>query len=214
MARRLQRDKLISKNNIKEPLYLLFNSNTDYITKTGKIYKLYEKDLYYPKKSYVNKVNNYVYIGITNKQGVNINCRLHILLAIMFIPNPKPDLYNIVGHKDNDKTNYSLENLYWTNTSENTKKAFDDKLAYNAKGIDDSQSQPIKVYRNDGTCVSVYGSISQAARCIEGYSKNNIAQMLDKSKKGRKGYYFRSITKEEFYNYKGNKNLEFKVATN
>jgi len=57
----------------------------------------------------------------------------------------------------------------------------------------------------------MYGSISQAARCIEGYSKNNIAKMIDKNTKGRKGYYFKSISKEEYLKFTGTKNLKFSV---
>ena len=69
----------------------------------------------------------------------------------------------------------------------------------------------LAVYKNDGTFVSVYGSISQASRCIEGYSKNNIAHMLDKNVKGRKGYYFKSISKAEYLRFTGVKNLRFSI---
>ena len=192
-------------------MILIEESNTDYITPSGKVYKDYGEDWFYPKKFNINKHNGYVYIGITCKDGKNRSRRLHRLLAQAFISNPKPNEYDIVGHKDNDKSNFDLSNLYWTNTSENTKKAFDDQLAKNDIGISDSQSKPVSVYKNIYNFVSMYGSISQAARCIEGYSKNNIAKMIDKNTKGRKGYYFKSISKEEYLKFTGTKNLKFSV---
>lgn len=190
---------------------LISESDTDYITLSGKVYKYYGNGCFYLKKSYINSHNGYVYIGITCKDGTNRNRRLHRLLAIAFIDNSNPNDYNVVGHKDNDKSNYSLDNLYWTDTSENTKKAFDDQLARNDIGISDSQSIPVSVYKNNDDFVSMYDSISQAARCINGYSKTNIARMIDRNIKGRKGYYFKSISKEEYFKFTGNKNLKFSV---
>lgn len=204
-------EKLIKREDIREEMVLISESNTDYITPSGKVYKDYGNGLFYPKVPTINEHNGYVYIGITCKDGQNRSRRLHRLLAIAFIPNPNPEEYDVVGHRDNDKSNYDLENLYWTNTSENTKKAYDDQLARNDIGISDSQSIPLAVYKNDGTFVSVYGSISQASRCIEGYSKNNIAHMLDKNVKGRKGYYFKSISKAEYLRFTGVKNLRFSI---
>lgn len=204
-------NKLIKKEDVQEEMILISESYTDYITPSGKVYKDYGNGLFYPKSSHINNHNGYVYIGITCKDGINRSRRLHRLLAIAFIHNPNPDEYDVVGHKDNDKSNYSLENLYWTSTSENTQKAFDDQLIKNDIGISDNQSIQVAVYKNNGTLVSVYGSISQTARCIDGYSKNNIAKMIDKSKKGRKGYYFRSITKNEYLRFTGIKNLKFSV---
>jgi len=46
------------------------------------------------------------------------NMYIHRLVAMMFIPNPenKP----CVGHKDHDRANNSVENLYWCTHAENT----------------------------------------------------------------------------------------------
>ena len=198
MARRLQKHKLIHKSNILEEMFLIEESNTDYITKNGLVYKDYGNDYFFPKKTFINKTCGYIYVNITDKNGINRSRRLHVLLAKTFIPNPNN--YNIVGHLDNDKTNYSLDNLYWTNTSENTKKAYDEGLAVNAKSVEDSQSHQIACYTNDGIFISVYGSISEAGRCIEGYNKQAIHKMLDKIVEGEYGIIFKRITKEEYYN--------------
>ena len=212
MAKRNLYEKLVNINQINEEIKLIDESNTDYITKSGRVYKDYGNGMYYPQKSYINKYNGYVYVGITCKDGKNRQRRLHRLLAIAYINNPKPDIYDVVDYKDNDKSNYSLENLYWTDIKENTQKAFDDQLIINDKGIKDSQSIQVAVYKNNGKLISVYGSISEAARCIDGYSKNNIAQMINKSKKGKKGCYFRSVSKEYYLNFIGKKNLKFSIS--
>lgn len=50
MARRLLKDKLINRQDIDEELFLIDGSETDYITKTGKIYKDYGDNKFYLKK--------------------------------------------------------------------------------------------------------------------------------------------------------------------
>ena len=48
-----------------------------------------------------------------------VNRYIHRMVAIAFIPNPE----NLpqVGHKDHDKDNNCVENLYWTTQKQNTK---------------------------------------------------------------------------------------------
>ena len=108
-------DKLIHINKINEELYLLEESKSDFITKSGNIYKYYYDDLYFKKKTYINKSCGYIYVNITCKDGINRNRRLHVLLAKTFLPNPDPNIYKIVGHKDNNKTNNKLSNLSTAN---------------------------------------------------------------------------------------------------
>ena len=54
------------------------------------------------------------------------NCRLHILVAVAFIPNPenKP----IVNHKRGKKQDCRASQLEWMTESENTKHAWDNGL--------------------------------------------------------------------------------------
>ena len=192
IARRLLREKLIPKNQITEELYLLKNSDTDYITTTGKIYKDYGNNLYYPKRVFVNHHNGYVYTTITyliNGKHVNKQRRVHILLAETFLPNPNN--YPIVMHKDNNKENNDLNNLKWGTISENTKQAFDDGLAYNAKGYDDSQSMPVVMFdAKTDKILGKYGSMSEAER-ITGVNKQTIRGQALYKKPVRKPFYFR-----------------------
>ena len=102
---------------------------------SGNVYKYYYDDLYFKKKSHINKHNGYIYVNITCKDGKNRSRRLHVLMAKTFLFNPNPKKYKIVGHKDNDKSHYELSNLYWTDNQENTQKAVDDGLNIFKKAI-------------------------------------------------------------------------------
>lgn len=52
MAARNREKNLISRSDIQEELYLLPESYTDYITKSGKVYKQYTPDKFYLKKTF------------------------------------------------------------------------------------------------------------------------------------------------------------------
>ena len=135
MARRLMTGLLIPRDKITEELCLIDGSDTDYVTPTGQIYKDYDNNMFYHKKTFINKYNGYVYCGITYPDG-NKQRRVHILVAEAFLPNPNN--LPVVMHKDNNKANCVLENLEWGTISENTKNAYRDGLQENDKSWEDS----------------------------------------------------------------------------
>lgn len=135
--------KLINKNDIENEIRLIEGSETDYIDNLGNIYKEVLPNQFYLKKNHINEHNGYTYCGISYPDG-NKQRRVHVLVAKAFIPNPNN--YTIVGHLHNNKSCTAYKELYWTTTSENTKRAFDDGMAKNDKGFDDSQSMAIDVY--------------------------------------------------------------------
>lgn len=47
---------------------------------------------------------------------------IHRLVAFIFVPNPYPDKYSIVNHKDKSKTNFKKENLEWCDEKWNSKR--------------------------------------------------------------------------------------------
>lgn len=202
----------IKMTDLTERIKLIDGSNTDYISENGNVYKMMKNNELYKKKTRVNESNGYVYCGITFNNGKNKQKRIHRLVAAAFVENKNKDMFRIVGHKDNIKHNNVYTNLYWTDTSENTKKAFDDGLVKNDKGIEDNQSIHIAMYKNNGDLISVYGSIIEAGKKIKGSSKSSISKVVDKTTKGRKGYYFKSISKDEYYNTPINKReLEYTI---
>lgn len=189
MARKNFTSKLIDKEEIKEELKLIDGSSTDYVSPTGNIYKDYGNNKYFKKLVNINKINGYCYVGVTMSDGKNKSCRVHRLVAIAFIPNPNN--YDIVGHKNNIKYDNYINNLYWTTTSENTQKAFDDNLIENKKGYEDSQSNPINVYDLSGNLLYSFGSIGICSEKL-GISKSTISrQCKGISKSSRCGYVFK-----------------------
>ena len=190
-----------------EILRLIDGSYTDYVSNIGNVYSL-KTGQPVLKAQYKNK-NGYMYVGINVIAGGRTK-RVHRLVALAFLP--EIDGCPIVGHKNNIKTDNRVSNLYWTNVSENTQKAYDDGLAKNSQGIDDSQSTAIACYTKDGVLISVYGSICQAGRCIKGFPYYTIARVVDSCNPSKKGYVFKTITKEEYFQYPENKrNVEFEV---
>ena len=195
MARRKMTEKLIPKASIQEELHLIEGSNTDYVTPTGKIYKDYGNNMMFPKKTYINKYNGYVYCGITYPDGQKQR-RVHILVATAFLPNPNN--YPVVMHKDNNKSNPCVDNLQWGTTSQNTQAAFNDLLQINAKSWEDSQSIHVCAFKMDYTFLKAYGSVGEASRELN-VTKTTILNQCNHNvkTKPRCGYYFRYLSEYE-----------------
>lgn len=184
-----RQNSLIDISEINEPLRLIDVTNDYYITPSGKVYRKYPNG-YFFRKPYINSRNGYVYITIIELNGKKKTHRLHRLVAKAYIPNPQG--YPIVGHKDNDKINCNVENLYWTTNSENIQKAVNDGLLVNAKGYEDSQSIPVIAYNDKLEEIGKYGSASECSRMLH-ISKNTIFRHCNNEvkTKARKGYYFK-----------------------
>lgn len=87
------------------------------ITSTGRVYRMtpwHGREAPYELKPVTNKYNNYKHIMITiNKQPVRIP--IHHAVMQAYGP-PQPEGYNYVRHKG-DRSDNSVENLYWDNKS-------------------------------------------------------------------------------------------------
>lgn len=202
MAKRKLENKLIKLDDINEPMVLVDGSDTDYVTPSGKIYTDYSNGNFLLRKNFVNKHNGYVYTNI-NLKGKIVQRRLHRIIAKAYIPNKSDG--DIVMHLDNNKQNNTLSNLKWGTISENTKQAFDDGLAENAKGFDDSQSMPIVEFDTEGNVLNIYGSVSIASKNTS-ITKTGIlyqAKHLVKNlnKKPKKGKYFRFLSEYKKYGF-------------
>lgn len=195
MAQRKMTDKLISRNSITEELRLIKDSETDYITPSGKIYKDYGNNMMYPKANFINKNNGYLYCGITYPEGQRQR-RVHILVAEAYIPNPNN--YSVVMHIDNNKANPNVNNLQWGTVSQNTQAAFDDGLQVNDKSWEDSQSVHVCAFDLQQNLINKYGSVSEASRQL-GVTKTTILNQCNHGvkTKPRCGYYFRYLSEYE-----------------
>ena len=159
----------------------------NWIDINGDVYGLDRKGRIFKKAQSI--VHGYKYCGINYIGKGVVSKRVHRLVAEAFIPNPNS--YNIVGHKNNIKSDNRVENLYWTTTSENTKKAFDDGLAKNAKGAEDSQSIPVLMFcTKTNKLINSFGSISEASR-ETGIDKTTISRQARYKRPCRKEFYFR-----------------------
>jgi hypothetical protein len=69
---------------------------------------------------------------IGGREGKDYCFKIHRLVAIAFIPNPKGK--PCVNHKDGDKENNHISNLEWCTVKENTQHAFDTGLSKALKG--------------------------------------------------------------------------------
>lgn len=75
-------------------------------TEDGKIWSYYTKKFLQPS---IGK-NNYLKVTLT-KNGIKYTKSIHRLIAETFIPNPTN--LPLVNHKDENKTNNTIENLEW-----------------------------------------------------------------------------------------------------
>jgi hypothetical protein len=197
MASRKLTDRLIDKSDIKEELGIINESNVDFVTKSGKVYCYYGNNKYLPKSVFQNKENGYYYVSIKSNNGKQIQRRIHILVAKAFIKK-KDESFNVVMHKDNDKSNNNVENLMWGTVSMNTKQAFDDKLIINDKGFEDSQSFPVIQFdANNHNIIEIFGSMCLAENKT-GITKTAIShqanhKVKNTKKKPKCGFYFRFL---------------------
>jgi len=144
-------------------------------------------------------------IQYKGKKGL-VSRRIHRLVAEAFIPNP--DKLPYVGHKNNIKSDNRVENLYWTTAQENTQKAVDDGLMINDKGVNDSQSHPVKMFdRYTNELLGIWGSICEA-NSATGIEKTTISRQCKYKRPVRKPYYFRYCTKEEYLSCKCESTIE------
>ena len=104
-------------------MVLIKGSDTDYIAPSGIVYADYDNDMFFPKYPFENKHNNYMYTNVRFSDGKMRQRRVHVLLVKAFLFNPDPKNLKIVGHKDNNKHNNNLSNLYWTTNQEKYSKS-------------------------------------------------------------------------------------------
>ena len=179
----------LKKEDIEEEMVLIDGSITDYITPSGKVYKLYYNGLYMEKKSQANSHNGYVYIGITMSNGKNKSHRVHRLVAKAFIPNPNN--LPFVNHKDSNRLNCVVENLEWCNRSYNIKYSYDNNnrraMMNWRKGASNANAKPIIQLSKESKFIKRFGCIMDAER-ETGILNSNIVSCLKGHQKTAGGY--------------------------
>lgn len=97
-----------------------------YISKEGKVYSKTSGSW----KELAKRVSSNGYLNVTlfddNKR--KFRNKVHILVATVWIPNPNN--LPCVGHKDNDRSNNNVNNLYWCTYKENSQQMVRDGRHY------------------------------------------------------------------------------------
>lgn len=70
-----------------------------------------------------------------------MNCRLQILVAKQFVPNPDPGVRTIVNHKKGNKYDCRASQLEWVTQSENIKHAWDTGLIKRKRKVNNYSSR-------------------------------------------------------------------------
>lgn len=108
-------------------------------TKLDKSYSTYVNKLYFVK-GYANQIKKigknitgsrqYPAIKIFRKSAF-----VHRVIAFIFVPNPHPEKYDLVNHKDKSKINFEKENLEWCDAKWNAQKENQKKYLSSARYI-------------------------------------------------------------------------------
>ena len=99
-----------------------------YVSKTGSVYSRYVRGsrgkLSNEFTPLIPKKRPKYYSVSLYRDGKSTKIFVHRLVATVYVPNPKNK--PCVCHKDNDRTNNRVENLYWGTYKENTQQCIQD----------------------------------------------------------------------------------------
>lgn len=99
--------------------------------------------------------NGYPSVSLRGSDGIQKQKRMHRIMSITFIPNPKnlPE----INHKDGNRLNFHTENLEWCTHSYNVAHAFRTGLTKShlvgMKWDKHYQAQPVLQYSKDGVLI-------------------------------------------------------------
>src|SRR5207237_540358 len=79
------------------------------VSHDGRIYYIAKKRFIKP---HIN-IDDYLTVSVKNVDGKRVQPRVHVLVAELYVVNPKPGEYTIVNHKDGNKQNPNADNLEW-----------------------------------------------------------------------------------------------------
>lgn len=147
------------------------------VSNLGRIKSLYRNGLVLR-----GSVNNSGYrIVMLYKGGKHKNFLIHRLVAQTFIPNPEHLLQ--VNHKDENKSNNSVNNLEWCTNRYNN--LYHDK----AKRTGIKEGKPVAQYTLSGKLIKVWRSSHEAEKA--GYHARHIGECCSGKIKTHQGYIWR-----------------------
>ena len=122
--------------------------------------------------------DGYKRVGLT-KKGKTKSLLLHRLLALTFIPNPNN--YPCINHKDEDKSNNSLDNLEWSTYKYN--------LNYGTRNVraNETRKKPILQYSKDGEFIREWKSVTDLKN-ETGMDITHVSSCCKGKRKSANGY--------------------------
>ena len=157
------------------------------VTKSGKVFSYRQGNILKPL-SVVLDSSGYPIVKLYDDTNKKRTIAVHRIIADTFIPNPNN--LECINHKDENKTNNSVDNLARGTTAYNN--AYNDKAV--TIGLKRRESNPNKKAVNqidgNGNIINTYPSIREAARQLGNIKKDsNIINGIQTHQK-RYGYYW------------------------
>lgn len=155
----------------------------------GRVFGLVRKKFLKP----MNK-NKYHYVSLYFDNGgvkQRTTTTIHRLVALAYIPNPDPNKFTIVNHKNGIGTDNSIDNLEWVTASQNSQHAIDTGLKKIATRV-----RPIIQLSKKGKFLDRFETIAEAAE-LTGYSEYYIRSFCQNTKICDK-YIFQYEDSEEY----------------
>lgn len=109
----------------------LFGEKEYLVSETGEIISKASGKLLKPRLN----VDGYLYVTLGSSKSKNRKqsrtaCPVHRIVAQLYVPNPNPDIYVEVNHKDFNRANPNAENLEWSTHAENIQYSIKNKRMY------------------------------------------------------------------------------------
>ena len=152
------------------------------VSNTGKVMSLRKNHLMTPSLT-----RGYFYLKLRDSNGCDKSFPVHRLVALAFIKNPKPDTFNCVNHKDENKLNNHANNLEWCTLSYN----FNYGTARIRQGV--THGIPVKQLTIDGIHIATYCSAEMAGN-INNLDSSSIHKCCKNKRDSAGGYLWRYNT--------------------
>lgn len=153
------------------------------------------------KKELIQRVltDGYVVVLINGKAK-----RVHRVVMDTFNPNPNPELYTEINHKDEDKLNNSLENLEWCTHDYNMRYGTRAKRAGKTNGTD------VVCLDLNGNFIKEYPSFNSTAE--DGFNPNVVSMCVKGDAKTHKKCIW--IKKDEYEKIKNKDSIKYIAERN